>query len=148
VYHIGLPLQCVRDKNIFIQINTASSRELKFVNLVALNTAIQNDPDLAAINPAILPKVLQIIYVCTGCDYISFLSQLGKATFIRYFFQYVSFITGGEQPGTLANTQLQLNERSYKLGFLAFMRLIGTAYFKKHATGFNTSSPFAHFLQF
>jgi len=28
------------------------------------------------------------------------------------------------------------------------MRLIGTVYFKKHATGFNTSSPFAHFLQF
>jgi len=92
------------DKNILIQINTASSRELKFVNLTVLNTAIQNDPDLVAINPAILPKVLQTIYVCTGCDYISFFSQLGKATFIRYFFQYASFITGGEQPGTLADT--------------------------------------------
>jgi len=83
--------------------------------------------------------------VCTGCDYISFFSQLGKATFLRYFFQYASFITGGEQPGTLADTQL--NERSYKLGFLAFMRLIGTVYFMKHATGFNTSSS-AHFFQF
>ena len=146
MYHLGLPLQCVRDKNIFIQINTASKGELKFVNLTALNTAIQKDPDLAAINPAILPKVLQTIYMCAGCDYISFFSQLGKATLIRYFFQYASFITGGEQPGTLADTQL--NERSYKLGFLAFMRLIGTVYFKKHATGFNTSSSFAHFIQF
>ena len=82
----------------------------------------------------------------TGYDYTSFFSQLGKATFLRYFFQYASFITGGEQPGTLADTQL--NERSYKLGFLAFMRLIGTVYFMKHTTGFNTSSPSAHFFQF
>ena len=28
------------------------------------------------------------------------------------------------------------------------MRLIGTTYFKKHATGFDTSSPSAHFLKF
>ena len=146
VYHIGLPLKCVRNKNIIVQINTASSRELKFVNLTALNTAIQNDPDLATINPAILSKVLQTLYVCTGCDYISFFSQLGKATFLRYFFQYASFITGGEQPGTLADTQL--NEQRFELGFLAFMRLIGTVYFKKHATGFDTPSPSAHFLQF
>ena len=52
---IGLPFQCVRDKT---SLYTASSRELKFVNLTAHNTAIQNDPDLAAINPAILPKSL------------------------------------------------------------------------------------------
>ena len=51
-----LTIGLVRDKNIFIHINTASSRELKFVNLTALNTAIRNDPDLAAINPAFFPK--------------------------------------------------------------------------------------------
>ena len=32
--------------------------------------------------------------------------------------------------------------------FLAFMRLIGTTYFKKHATGFDTPSPAAHFMKF
>ena len=53
----------VRDKNIFIQINTASSRELKFVNLTALNTAIQNYPDLAAINPVFFPKSYKL-YMC------------------------------------------------------------------------------------
>ena len=32
--------------------------------------------------------------------------------------------------------------------FLTFVRLVGTVYFKKHASGFDTPSPSSHFLQF
>ena len=46
--------------------------------------------------------------------------------------------------GTLADMDSTTNAK----GFLAFMRLIGTTYFKKHATGFDTSSPSSHFLKF
>lgn len=59
-------------------------------------TALKNDPDLAHAHYKILPQILfQIIYVATGCDYTSFFSEIGKATFL------------GDTPGTLANTELE-----------------------------------------
>lgn len=102
--------------------------------------ALEHDPDLASINRAILPKVIQCLYICTGCDYISFFSNIGKVTFAKIFFQHSSFICGTEASGTLADPG--------DMGFLAFMRLIGTTYFKKNASGFDTPSPSTHFLQF
>ena len=36
----------------------------------------------------------------------------------------------------------------YQYGYLAFLRLVGTVYFKKHCTGFDTSSPSAYFQTF
>ena len=66
--------------------------------------------------------------------------------FYNTFFQYAQFITGKEYQGTLANTSLE--GESYKNGFLAFLRLIGTVYFKRYANGFETPSPANHFLRF
>ena len=97
-------------------------------------------------NTTTLPQVMQTLFVCTGCDYTSFFSQIGKATFLRYFFQYAAFITGRESKDSLADTGLE--GENYKNGFLAFLRLIGTVYFKKHATAFDTPSPANHFLKF
>ena len=108
--------------------------------------ALENDPDLVAIPTDILPFIIQKIYVCTGCDYISFFSQIGKATFLRYFFQYASFITSGNPEGTLADTVLE--ENIFETGYLAFLRLVGTVYFKKYATAFEMQSPATHFIQF
>ncbi len=96
----------------------------------------------------LLPHILQTLYVFSGCDYTSFFSQLGKATFLRYFFQYASFITAGDQPntpGTLASTALN---GECNTGFLAFIRLVGTVYYKEHASGFESTSPVTHFIKF
>ena len=119
---------------------------MKFVNIPALNSALCTDPDLAGLNATELPQILQTLFVCTGCDYTSFFSGLGKATFLHYFFQFASFITGANAQGSLMNIQLQGG--IYKQGFLAFLRLVGTVYFKKHASGFNTPSPASHFMRF
>ena len=125
---------------------TSKPKEMKFVHLSALNLALHTDPDLAALQSTERAQILQTLFVCTGCDYISFFSGLGKATFLRYFFQHASFITGSNAQGSLANVQLQGN--NYKQGFLAFLRLVGTIYYKKHASGFDMSLPASHFLQF
>ena len=85
---------------------------------------------------------MQTLFVCTGCDYISFFSGLGKATFLRYFFQCASFISGANANGSLSDI------RDYRKRFLAFVRLVGTVYSKKHASGFDTPSPSSHFLKF
>ena len=147
VYHIGLPLPCVTQKQILVQVSAINSHQLRLLNLTAFVQALGNDPDLEHLDPGILPHVFQTLYVASGCDYISFFSQVGKATFLRYFFQYSSFISAeNEHPGTLADIGIVYD--IHKEGYLAFIRLIGTVYFKKHSTGFEAASPAAHFRSF
>ena len=150
VYHIGLPLPCTQTKEIIMQISALSSRELQLLNITNLVQAFKTDPDLALLDQEKLPAIMQRVYAVSGCDYVSFFSGLGKATFLRYFFQYATFITAGSShhlstEGTLADTDLDSN---YELDYLAFLRLVGTIYFKKYNTGFDTSSPFTHFMRF
>ena len=144
IYHIGLPLQRLC-KEVVVQVSPINSRELKYLHMTALSKALLNDPDLAHIEPRELFQVFQTLYVCSGCDYTSFFHQIGKATFLRHFFQHANFITGKdiEGKGTLAEIG---NE--YQKGFLAFLRLIGSVYFKKHATCFETPTPASHFAKF
>ena len=119
VYHIGLPLQCVHQKEIVIRISPYNAHQLKYLNLTNLVDTLSRDQDLAGIDPMLLPQMLQTMYVVTGCDYTSFFSQIGKGTFLANFFQYASFITAGnkaDSPGTLACTDLQEGLSSHKLG--------------------------------
>ena len=149
VYHIGLPLQCTQTKEIMMQVSALSSRELQLLNITNLVQAFKADPDLALVDQEKVPHIMQTLYAVSGCDYVSFFSGVGKATFLRYFFQYASFITSGSYhsstEGTLADTDLDSN---YQLGYLAFLRLVGTIYFKKYSTGFDTPSPASHFMTF
>ena len=43
---------------------------------------------LAAITDSLIPLTMQTVYVCTGCDYISFFHGLGKAYFLNSLFEY------------------------------------------------------------
>ena len=118
IYHIGLPLQCVKEKNVLIQVSPISSRSIQLVNIRELINALHHDPDLANVSQNILPHVIQTLYVVSGCDYISFFSEVGKATFLRYFFQHTSFITGGEHNLPQAPWQTRhLKETSTKVFF-------------------------------
>ena len=71
-------------------------------------------------SPSILPQVFQTLFVATGCDYISFSSGIGKATFLHYFLQHAEFITSGRDnaPGTLADVGLENN--NFEAGFWHF----------------------------
>ena len=75
--------------------------------MTALKAAFQNDPDLVNIDADILLQAFQTLFVCTGCDYISFFSQIGKATFLHHLFSvcYLYFISGKECKGTLVDTE-------------------------------------------
>ena len=147
VYMIGLPLLCTASKHIIVQISAIGSNELKLLCTKSLVQALSDDPDLAYVPPPTLTSVLQTLFVVSGCDYISFFSGIGKASFLRCFFQHAQFITGNTNytKGSLAEAQLDGN---YENGFMAFLRLIGTAYFKKHAAAFDSVSPECHFKNF
>ena len=76
-------------------------------------------------------------------DVIIFPTSIGKVFFLNDLFQHAAFITGGlDPPGSLA--QLTSPENSH-MGFLAFVRLVGCAYFKKHLSGFKFDTPEASF---
>lgn len=65
---------------------------------------------------------------------------LGKASFLNVFYQYAPFICGSRLPGLLSEHGLE--EQSN--GCLAFLRLVGTTYFKKHLSAFFTVKGFRH----
>ena len=71
---------------------------------------------------------MQVVYVCTGCDFISFFNGIGKASFLSTLFEYCEFICSNsdQTPGVLTETC------HASQGFLSFLRLVGCAYFRKH----------------
>ena len=83
------------------------------------------------------PQIIQTLYVVTGCDYISFFKNIGKLFFMQVFYKHSKFISSGlDTPGTLGDIS-DVNGN----GFLAFIRLVGSAYFLKHRSGFIAVSP-------
>ena len=69
------------DKDIMVRISTYKSRELCFLQLSALNNALENDPDLSSLQPSLLP---QIVYLWQ-LDVTTSLG-IGKSRFPRFFF--------------------------------------------------------------
>ena len=45
IYHIELPLQCVKEKNVLVQVSPISSRSIQLVNITELINALHHDPD-------------------------------------------------------------------------------------------------------
>lgn len=133
VYTIGLHyVYKTTSKQFIVQVNVTNAIESQYIHLNHLHSAFINDPDLAFLPKSHLLDILQSLFVCTGCDFVSFFKQIGKASFINYFFQHASFITGDTMVSSLRDTEsnTRLN------GFLSFVRLVGTVYFKKHLPSF------------
>lgn len=129
VYNIGLGLQL--NKRIIVQINVPY-KDPRYIDVNHLQQQLSGDTDLSSLPQDKLVKIFQMLFIVTGCDYLSYFSGFGKATFLHIFFQHARFITSGECPGILTSNNLAS-------GFRAFVRLIGTAYFKKHLAGFASS---------
>ena len=131
VYNIGLGLITTNKTTFIVQINTPQCDE-KYLNLNQLLQALDDDPDLASLPVKNLGKILQTLYICSGCDYISYIHGHGKATVFNVFYQHAEFVCGQKMEGSLSETSHHKRDS----GFLAFTRLIGTLYFKKHLSSF------------
>uniref|UniRef100_A0A1X7SK26 Tesmin/TSO1-like CXC domain-containing protein n=1 Tax=Amphimedon queenslandica TaxID=400682 RepID=A0A1X7SK26_AMPQE len=118
-------------KHYIVKISAYSAIEASFIDLNSFHHALINDPDLASVPRTCLANILQTLFICTGCDYVSFFKKVGKATFFNYFFQHARFICSGNV-GSLYETTATVRSN----GFLAFLRLVGTVYFKKHLPSF------------
>lgn len=128
-----------------MQLSSISSLELRLLDMQALIAALCNDSDLA-IPESLSPLAMQVVYICSGCDFFSFFNGLGKASYLSTFFEYCGFICSSSDhaPGMLTDTY------SSTPGFLLFIRIVGCAYFRKHKSAFLPaySSPIALFSSF
>ena len=121
-----------------VQLSKSFKDGSKFLDLSSLLKALESDPDLLGIPPCLCPQALQSLYVCTGCDYVSFFVGMGKVSFLTTFFQYASFIAGGIDPcGSIGSVSLDQES----LAFLSFLHLVGCSYFRAHASAFEAPSP-------
>nr|XP_054755303.1 uncharacterized protein LOC129261272 [Lytechinus pictus] len=139
---IGLPLDFAQNKSVIIQFDAKVGHE-KFLNLINLQLACENDSDLSQLkNKGIhIRKCLQMLYICSGCDFVSFFAHNGKTTFLKLFFQYGPFITANspETHGTLCESSLNEN---FENGLLSFYRLILCVYYHSNrACLHNFNSP-------
>ena len=143
VYHIGLPFVAGTNINVIVQLSSIASLELRLLDMQALITAFGNDSDLAGIPTSLLPLAMQVLYVCSGCDFVSFFHGLGKASFLSAFFEDFICSNSNQAPGTLTDA-------SNTLGFFSFLRLVGCTYFRKHKSAFLPSytSPMMLFNSF
>ena len=65
-----------------IQLNLPHSDESKY----NFQTALLQDMDLSNLQQDVLCVTLQTLFICTGCDYVSYFKSIGKATnSIEYF---------------------------------------------------------------
>ena len=126
---IGLPLS-FGQKQIVIQYRAKAGNE-KFLNLNDLQSACILDPDVAQLikNDIDVKKCFQVLYICSGCDFVSYFAHLGKAMFFKAFFQFATFVSGHQSaktPGNLSQTSLGIDSDQ---GLLSFYRLVLCVYF-------------------
>ena len=121
IYNIGLSAS--GDKDYVVQLNTHHAVDKKYLILKHLQLTFQQDPDLHSLSREHLSL---IIYISTGCDYISYFKTFGKATIINNVMQYATFICNSNIVGSLHNT----NSADKDVGFLSFVCLVWTYYFK------------------
>ena len=135
VYHIGLPL-ISQTEEIIIQLSKPSDKELNLLHLHTFVDLLNRDPDLAHVPNHNIPATIQALFVCTGCDYVSFFSGIGKTYFFKVFFENAKF--------SRSFTHIGLDEQANST-LLTFVRLVGCAYFKKHTNAFIMDNVFGEF---
>jgi hypothetical protein len=83
-----------------------------------------------------------MVYISSGCDFVSFCKGYGKTTFLDIFRKHAAFITGSQYTG-------HLNGVNTDGGLLAFYRLVSSVYFYRYCSAFQPlSTPKALFDSF
>ena len=77
VYNIGLPFSSqLVSTTMIIQLNVPHTNEKKYLNINMMRTALQKDSDLGNLCQEKLCRIFQTLFICTGCDYVSYVFQI------------------------------------------------------------------------
>ena len=123
---VALPLD-LGAKNVCLQYR-AKAGDDRFLNINLLQEAIRLDSDFSPVinNNLDILKCIQSLYICSGCDFVSYFCHLGKSIFFNTFAQFANFISG-ESTANLGCTNVSVDSER---GLLSFLRLILCVYFK------------------
>ena len=92
VYHIGLPL--LREKNVIVQLRANKTGD-RYLSLHHLRQSLDTDPALKNISPPDRYKYIRMIFLCSGCDYVSSFFKYGKFAFLEIALRFAKFILYG-----------------------------------------------------
>ena len=72
VYNLGVSI--IQDRQLstdcIVQLNVPHSQVLKYLHINNLIQALEDDPDLATLPRDSLPSIIQMLFICSGCDYV------------------------------------------------------------------------------
>ena len=143
-----------------MQLNGAAGKE-RFLSLTKLHNALNNDNELESVPKTDLAKYIQMIYILSGCDYVSFFMGQGKASFFSTCMKFALFIYNGQLqngvvlPGniikypnptkcSMCNDQPALCDscnEGMNISSLPFLRIIGCLYFLSNRSAYSEDSP-------
>ena len=94
--YVGLPLVNHYVFDVYVQISPITSPEMRILHINQLQLDLAGDLDLALVPPGLTAWVVQTLFICSGCDFVSFFVGFapGNATIMRHFFENAWFVTG------------------------------------------------------
>jgi hypothetical protein len=126
-YFVGLPLvESLTDKTIYVQLKDAAYEKL-YINMNLLVQLMKNDLLLQGVD--CIEQCWQMLYIVSGCDYVSYFRGFGKKTFVEVLRRNVDFICGRESCG-------KFWEVDQESGVLSFFRLVGALFFNRYRSAF------------
>jgi hypothetical protein len=139
IMQIGLPMVSKYPDRHFIVHFKEGAAENMYVDLNMLLDDMCKNNDLRVFNKATIARELQVLYICSGCDYVSFFNNFSKTSFYDAYFNNIGFISSdGSYSGMLS----QASTQTWQLGFKAFCRLLGCVFLKKCASSFEYKMKF------
>ena len=141
IVFIGLPMHF--PNNTVIIKTSATGEPSKYLCMDKLQEVLLRDPDLASIPASKRAQILQVVYVLSGCDFVSLFTGFGKEAFFECLLQYSDFIVEQELiPGGLSESSAS------ESGFQAFIQLVGCLYYYECRRTFgNAATPASLFHQ-
>ena len=71
--------------DLVVELTKVGSKDRKLLFMRNLIDSLERDPDLSLVPTQDLPGIIQALYACTGGDYTSFFSGVGKCSFFKAF---------------------------------------------------------------
>ena len=141
IFNIGLGiLEKLEGKHILVQTKIHSyPAEYIWINTCNILTEAESNRYLSHLGKYHVGVLLKVLFIISGCDYVSYFKNYSKLTIYKIFLENVDFIcgTGNDTLGSLH----QVEEHNFEMGFLAFARLMGCVYFKSCANSFIKDVP-------
>jgi hypothetical protein len=126
IMNVGFGLLPKYPENQFIIELNRRNGNRQYLNLNLLAKLMSKNKDLKWLDFADMLHHMQVLFVTSGCDYLSFFKHHTKHSIYDAFLDNIDFMALSDLPGSLTDTRSE--DCIYEQGLLAFYRLIGCVY--------------------